>query len=97
MSHRIFVCRCEDVTTHEVEDAIERGLSTVEEIKRYTGLGTGPCQGKECMCTLVTMLVERGIADAQTVQPFTARPPAEAVTFGALAATPEPSDDGGVS
>ncbi len=92
MSHRIFICRCEDVTTHEIEDALDRGLCTVEEIKRYTGLGTGPCQGKECMCTLVTLLVSRGLADAAHVQPFTARPPAEAVTFGALAAVPE---DGG--
>ena len=89
MSDRVFVCRCEDVTTHEIDDALERGLSTVEEIKRYTGLGTGPCQGKECMCTLVGLLVSRGLADADDVQPFTARPPAEAVTFGALAAVPE--------
>ncbi len=87
MTHRVFLCRCEDVTTHEVQDAIDRGLTTVEEIKRYSGLGTGPCQGKECVCTLVAMLVERGLADPQTVQPFTSRPPAEAVTFGALAAT----------
>ncbi len=92
MSHRVFVCRCEDVTTHEVDDAVARGLTTIEEIKRYTGLGTGPCQGKECMCTLAALLVERGLVDADAVQPFTARPPAEAVTFGALAAIPEPEE-----
>lgn len=87
MSQRTFICRCEDVTLAEIEDAVERGLSSVEELKRYTGLGTGPCQGKECTVTLARLLVRRGIADPATIQPFTARPPAEPVTFGALAGT----------
>lgn len=85
MSRRSFVCRCEDVTRSEVEHAIELGLTEVEELKRYTGLGTGPCQGKECMSVLVSLLVARGLADPDTVQPFTARPPVEPVTLGALA------------
>jgi bacterioferritin-associated ferredoxin len=85
MSGRVFVCRCEDVTSAEIDHAVARGLVTVEEIKRYTGLGTGPCQGKECVCTLAAILVARGLVEASAVQPFTARPPAEAVTFGVLA------------
>ncbi len=89
MSARVFVCRCEDVTLAEIEHAVQRGLVAVEEIKRYTGLGTGPCQGKECMCTLASILVARGLADPDVVQPFTSRPPAEPVTFGVLAALQE--------
>jgi bacterioferritin-associated ferredoxin len=85
MSRRSFVCRCEDVTRSELEHAIGLGLHDVEELKRYTGLGTGPCQGKECMSALVSLLVARGLADPATVQPFTARPPTEPVTLGALA------------
>lgn len=97
MSHRSFVCRCEDVTTHEIEDAIDRGLTRIEEIKRYTGLGTGPCQGTECVCALAKILIDRGLTDPSTVQPFTSRPPAEAITFGALAAiedVPSESEEG---
>ena len=86
MPRRSFVCRCEDVTRSELDHAIELGLHEVEELKRYTGLGTGPCQGKECISVLVSILVDRGLADPQTVQPFTARPPTEPVTLGALAA-----------
>lgn len=86
MPRRSFVCRCEDVTLSELDHAIELGLHEVEELKRYTGLGTGPCQGKECMSVLVSHLVRRGLADPSTVQPFTARPPTEPVTLGALAA-----------
>src|SRR4051794_38770182 len=36
------VCACEDVTLHDVQDAMTRGLSDIESIKRYTGFGTGP-------------------------------------------------------
>ncbi|MCH9680391.1 MAG: (2Fe-2S)-binding protein [Deltaproteobacteria bacterium] len=86
MPRRSFVCRCEDVTLSEVDHAIALGLHEVEELKRYTGLGTGPCQGKECISALVKLLIDKGLADPETVQPFTARPPTEPVTLGALAA-----------
>ncbi len=88
MSDRQFVCRCEDVNLHEIESALAAGLSTIEEIKRYTGLGTGPCQGKECVATLVRIMIARGSASAETLVPFTSRPPAEPVTFAALATVP---------
>lgn len=91
MSRRSFVCRCEDVTRAEVDGALELGLRTIEEIKRYTGVGTGPCQGKECMATLAQLMIERGV-DPSTLEPFTARPPAEPVTFGALAALQRDGD-----
>lgn len=83
---RNFVCRCEDVTLGEIDDAVALGLGSIEEIKRYTGLGTGPCQGKECLAALATHLVAKGHARPETLQPFTARPPTEPVTLGALAA-----------
>lgn len=90
MTDRIFVCRCEDVTLTELEHAFAAGLTTIEELKRYTGFGTGPCQGKECMATVARELIRRGLAKPDTIAPFTARPPAEPVTFGALATVPDP-------
>jgi sarcosine oxidase subunit beta len=86
MSTRVFVCRCEDVTVDEIDHAIALGLASVEEIKRYTGLGTGPCQGKECIVALARLLVAKGVLVEKDAQPFTARPPAEPVTLATLAA-----------
>lgn len=88
MSERSFVCRCEDVTVAELERTLAGGLTTIEEIKRYTGLGTGPCQGKECMPTLCRILIGRGALTPDRAQPFTQRPPIEPVTFATLAAVP---------
>lgn len=93
MPKRTFICRCEDVTLAEIDHAIELGMTKIEELKRYTGLGTGPCQGKECVGLLASVLCARGLADPDTVQPFTARPPTEPVTFGALAAAEAPSGE----
>ena len=87
------MCRCEDVTLAEIEHAIELGMTTVEEIKRYTGLGTGPCQGKECLGPLAGHLCARGLTEPNRVRPFTARPPAEPVSLGTLATLLD--DDGG--
>lgn len=93
MSERVFLCRCEDVTVTELEHALAAGLTTLEEIKRYTGFGTGPCQGKECMAVVARELLRREIVRADQLQPFTARPPTEPVSFGALAQVPDPFAD----
>jgi bacterioferritin-associated ferredoxin len=93
MTTRTFVCRCEDVTIGEVDAAVASGLTTIEEIKRYTGLGTGPCQGRECLGTLARLLAKAHPDRAQSLQPFTARPPVEPVRFAVLAALPREPDE----
>lgn len=94
MTDRTFICRCEDVTLADVESAIEQRLESVEEVKRYTGLGTGPCQGKECMAVLAGLLCERGVINPHDLQPFTSRPPTEPVTLGTLAGWTDAHDAG---
>jgi sarcosine oxidase subunit beta len=73
---KTIVCRCEDVTLAEVEDTFARGYFTVEEVKRFTGLGTGPCQGKECMVHTALLCAARSRKPPAEVAPFTSRPPA---------------------
>jgi sarcosine oxidase subunit beta len=85
MTTRTFICRCEDVTVKDCDAALQAGFETIEEIKRFTGMGTGPCQGRECMVPLCTLLRERGVPDADRLQPFTSRPPAAQISLGSLA------------
>ena len=92
MGSKIVCCRCEIVTGHDLEHAVARGYKDIEEVKRYTGFGTGPCQGKECLSALARHLVARGLVKPEQLRPFTARPPVEPVTFGALAAGPPEED-----
>ncbi len=79
---KVMVCRCEDVTLHELDAAIARGYDDLESLKRYTGFGTGWCQGKSCVSLCARLLVERGgTADL----PITPRPPFHPVALGDLA------------
>ena len=87
---KVMVCRCEDVTLHELEAAITRGYDDLESLKRYTGFGTGWCQGKSCVSLCARLLVERGgTADL----PITPRPPFHPIALGDLAGLAEVAED----
>ncbi len=43
------VCRCKGVSLAEVREAIARGATTVDGVKRRTGAGMGRCQGGYCL------------------------------------------------
>jgi sarcosine oxidase subunit beta len=75
VARKVILCRCEDVTLADVQHAVRLGYVDVEEVKRYTGFGTGPCQGKECLRGVVAAIAEAAGRDATTLAPFTSRPP----------------------
>ena len=90
-SGRWVACPCEDVLLHEVEDAHRRGYAGIEVIKRYTGLGTGLCQGRYCLpdALLVLSLLEGRAPPA--VGYITQRPPVVPTPLAAFAALADPS------
>ncbi len=75
MSKKIILCRCEDVTLSDVERAVASGWSDLEEVKRYTGFGTGPCQGKECLRAVALAIAAAARRPDADIRPFTTRPP----------------------
>jgi Sarcosine oxidase A3 domain len=88
MARKVLLCRCEDVTLADLEHSLERGYGDIEEIKRYTGFGTGPCQGKECLALVALQLARlTGVAPA-TIAPFTSRPPLSPTPLRLLAEDP---------
>ncbi len=94
---KVFLCRCEDVTLQEFQDAYVEGFTELESLKRYTGVGTGFCQGKSCLSEAAELLATlRDIPPAE-VRLTNIRPPAEPLTFAQLAAldVPDPAGDSG--
>lgn len=79
---KTLVCRCEDVTLHELDAAMEHGYRDLESLKRYTGFGTGVCQGKWCLALCARLIHERG-GDAD--KPMTPRPPYHPASLASLA------------
>ena len=82
------LCNCEDVTLEDVRHAIDKGYRDIESIKRYTGFGTGVCQGKTCLAAVARALVERTGASPGAVLPFTPRPPLHPVEMSLLGSVP---------
>ncbi|MFC0271763.1 (2Fe-2S)-binding protein [Metabacillus herbersteinensis] len=64
MEKTTIICRCEEISCEEIEEVIEQGASTFDDVKRLTRCGMGPCQAKIC-----TSLVAKIIHD-QTGRPF---------------------------
>lgn len=59
------ICCCEDITKAEVLEAIRRGATTLDGVKRRTGTGMGRCQGSRCRQKLIALLArELGISEA---------------------------------
>jgi bacterioferritin-associated ferredoxin len=85
VARKIILCRCEDVTLADVQHAVRLGYADVEEVKRYTGFGTGPCQGKECLRGIVAAIAEAAGRDAGGLAPFTSRPPLVPTELAVLA------------
>ena len=93
MSGKIVVCRCEDVMRDDLSRAIAAGYRDIEEVKRYTGFGTGPCQGKECLRHAALLVAElSGVAPAD-VPAFTSRPPLVPVALKYFARDPSAAGD----
>jgi len=84
----IIVCRCEDVTLGDIRKAIREGAVTVDEIKRITRAGMGPCQGRTCRLLIMGELARALGKPIGEVAPSTYRPPLKPVKIGDLARVP---------
>ena len=91
MSRKVILCRCEDVTLADIQHAVAAGYADLEEVKRYTGFGTGPCQGKECLRAVACAIAAAAGRAPETMAPFTTRPPLVPTELGLLAGRPAPA------
>ena len=78
-------CPCEDVLLHEVVQAHRLGYRGIEVIKRYTGLGTGLCQGRYCLPDALLLLSILEGRPPSAVGFITQRPPVVPTRLDTLA------------
>ena len=86
INENIIVCRCEDLTLADIRKAIAEGYKTIDEIKRVTRAGMGPCQGRTCR-PIIAQEISRhyGIPIEEVTMP-TFRPLTVPVKIGSFAA-----------
>jgi len=68
------VCRCEDVSRGELENALDQGAANLDQLKSWTRCGMGPCQGRMCGDT-VGAIVGRRVGGRVKAGMWSARPP----------------------
>ncbi|MCP4177680.1 MAG: (2Fe-2S)-binding protein [bacterium] len=76
---KIYICRCEEITLEEVQQAIKNGAVSLDGIKRRTHAGMGLCQGRTCSKLITSMLA--GIKDPADILPQRSRPPVRTATI----------------
>ena len=54
------ICQCGQITRAEIVEAIRRGATTVDGVKRRAGSGMGRCQGSRCTRKIEKLLEEYG-------------------------------------
>lgn len=92
MKDKTFICRCEDLTQEEIQQAIDEGYTTLEELKCKLRLGMGPCQGRSCLSLtrrLICQNTEKSVAEIEL--PAT-RPPLIPVSLGILISDDDEGD-----
>ncbi len=81
----VIICRCNDVTAKEINDAIDDGYSDFEELKRYLRVTMGPCQGRGCRHLVMGMIKAKTGKDPAKGSTGTRRPPESSIPFKAVA------------
>lgn len=79
------LCRCEDLTRENILDCIRAGYCTIDEIKRVTRAGMGPCQGRTCRMLIAQELSAYYKIPMEEIMMPTFRPPVKPIPMGVLA------------
>ena len=85
LDDRALVCPCMDVTVAEIRRLVAAGTSHVEELKRLSGCGMGPCQGVPCWDLLAATLSALTGRQPETFGHPSYRAPRGALTVGQAA------------
>lgn len=78
----VFICRCEEITLAEIEQAIDEGFITVNDVKRRTRAGMGLCQGRTCGKQIARIISQRTGISLDVLLPGTVRSPVRTEKMG---------------
>jgi bacterioferritin-associated ferredoxin len=81
----LIVCRCEEVTMEQLEEAYQSGCCTARQIKMKTRATMGACQGRVCRQMLDAWVHLKNPQFPRDAEQLSYRPPIRPVTFGQLA------------
>ncbi|QVK20360.1 (2Fe-2S)-binding protein [Mycoplasmatota bacterium] len=78
------ICRCADITLEDINNLLSSGVTEIEEIKRFTRLGMGPCQGRTCMQLIQRIVANHNGVSIDQIKMHTSRPPVTGVKLNQI-------------
>lgn len=81
----VTMCQCEGLTRAALDNAIDEGCSTINDLKSATRCGMGPCGGRLCEEAAARLIAMRTGRTRAEVGQATGRPPLRPVDLDALA------------
>lgn len=78
------ICRCEQITKQEIQEAIAAGFQTVSWVKRVTRTGMGICQGRICGYLVARLIAEQTGQDLTQIALDRVRPPVRPIPLDHL-------------
>ena len=82
------ICRCEEISLGDIKNAMNKGLTEINEIKRLTRCGMGRCQGRMCGPILQEVLARLTGKPAGDIGYLNQRPPTKPVSLEMLKSLP---------
>ena len=82
---KVYLCRCENITTADVRKQLEAGVTSMEEMKRILRCCKGPCQGRTCRDLIASEMSRYLGIPMEELDIPTYRPPLTPISLGAIA------------
>ena len=79
LSEATLICRCEGITIGDVRKLVEEGYTTVDEIKRISRAGMGPCQARTCGPLIADLIARITGVPVEELDPSAHRPPVKSL------------------
>ncbi|SHJ55727.1 BFD-like [2Fe-2S] binding domain-containing protein [Dethiosulfatibacter aminovorans DSM 17477] len=79
------LCRCENLTLGELHEMLDRGITSMEEIKRESRATMGPCQGRTCKDLIAKEIARYLGKDIEEIDIPINRAPVKPMKLGAIA------------
>ena len=84
----VIICRCEEISKSEIVEALKKGDTDMNDLKRVTRAGMGLCQGKTCKRLVGNIIAEFTGKEPGDILPSTFRPPVRPIKVSELIENP---------
>ena len=78
------ICRCEQVTSGEIQQVAEMGCMGPNQGKAFTRCGMGPCMGRQCGNAVSQVMAHCHRKSVDEIGHYRIRPPVRPITVGQL-------------